>query len=141
MISTSLTTSFKKELLEGLHNFKNPGGDTFKIALYTSSSTLGSQTTVYTSDNEVSGTGYTAGGATLTCVSPASSGTTGYATFEDISWPSATITANGALIYNASKSNAAVMTLAFGSDKSVQNSTFEVKFPVANATNAIVRVS
>lgn len=140
MISTALTTSFKKELLEGVHDFRVSGGDTFKIALYNASAVLGAQTTAYTTDNEVTGSGYTAGGATLTRVDPATSGTTAYATFQNVSWPTATLTANGALIYNASKSNAAVMVLAFGSDKSVTNATFEVEFPTANATSAIVRI-
>ena len=141
MISTALVTSFKTQLLQGLHNFSNPGGDTFKIALYNSSAILGAETTAYSSTNEVTGAGYTAGGTVLTTVSPTSSGTTGYVTFSDVSWPSSTITANGALIYNASQSNAAVVVLAFGSDKSVVNGSFEIKFPAANATSAIVRVT
>lgn len=140
MISTALTTSFKKELLEGVHDFRASGGDTFKIALYTASAVLGAQTTAYTTDNEVTGSGYTAGGTTLTRVDPSSSGTTAFATFQDVSWPASTITANGALIYNSSASNASVMVLAFGSDKSVTNATFEIQFPTANATNAIVRI-
>jgi hypothetical protein len=141
MISTALVTSFKTQLLQGLHNFSNPGGDTFKIALYNSSAILGAETTAYSTTNEITGAGYTAGGTVLTTVSPTSSGTTGYVTFSDVSWPSSTITANGALIYNASQSNAAVVVLAFGSDKSVVNGSFEIKFPVANATSAIVRVT
>jgi hypothetical protein len=140
MISTALTTSFKKELLEGKHNFSLSGGDTFKIALYTSSAVLGAETTAYTASGEITGAGYTAGGATLTRVDPSSSGTTGFATFENVSWPAATITANGALIYNTSASNASVMTLAFGSDKSVTNGTFEIIFPTANASSAIIRI-
>ena len=141
MISTALVTSFKTQLLQGLHNFSNPGGDTFKIALYNSSAIRGAETTAYSTTNEITGAGYTAGGTVLTTVSPTSSGTTGYVTFSDVSWPSSTITANGALIYNASQSNAAVVVLAFGSDKSVVNGSFEIKFPVANATSAIVRVT
>ena len=140
MISTALVTSFKTQLLQGLHNFSNPGGDTFKIALYNSSAILGAETTAYSSTNEITGAGYTAGGTVLTTVTPTSSGTTGYVTFSDVSWPSSTITANGALIYNASKSNTAVTVLAFGSDKSVVGGPFEIKFPVANATSAIIRV-
>lgn len=140
MISTAMTTSFKKELLEGKHNFSLSGGDTFKIALYTSSAVLGAETTAYTASGEITGAGYTAGGATLTRVDPSSSGTTGFATFENVSWPAATFTANGALIYNASASNASVMTLAFGSDKSVSGATFEVIFPTANSSSAIIRV-
>jgi hypothetical protein len=140
MISTAMTTSFKNELLKGLHDFSNPGGDTFKIALYNSSAVLGASTTAYTTDNEITGVGYTPGGATLTSVSPSTSGTTAYITFDDVSWPLATFTANGALIYNTNASNASVFVLAFGSDKSVDNGTFEIKFPTANATTAIVRI-
>ena len=141
MISTALPTSFKKELLKGVHNFSASGGDTFKIALYDSSAVLGSSTTAYSATNEITGTGYTAGGETLTNVEPSSEGTVGYCTFSDIEWTSATFTANGALIYNASKSNAAVAVLAFGSDKSVASSTFKITFPTANSTTAIIRVT
>lgn len=141
MISTALTTSFKVDLLKGIHNFSNPGGDTFKIALYTSDAILGADTTVYSTANEISGTGYVAGGKVITSVTPTSSGTTAYVDFDNVSWTGATFTANGALIYNASAGNAAVAVLAFGSDKSVDNSTFEVIFPTANATNAIVRIA
>lgn len=128
-------------LLKGLHNFSNPGGHTFKIALYDSSAVLGAQTTAYSSTDEITGTGYVAGGATLTSVTPTSDGNVGIATFSNVSWPGATFTANGALIYNASSSNAAVAVLAFGSDKSVSNGTFQITFPTANSTSAIVRVT
>lgn len=141
MISTALTTRFKVDLLKGIHNFSNPGGDTFKIALYTSDAVLGADTTVYSTANEITGVGYVAGGKTIASVTPTSSGTTAYVDFADVSWTGATFTANGALIYNASAGNAAVVVLAFGSDKSVNNSTFEVTFPTANATNAIVRIA
>lgn len=141
MISTALTTQFKKDLLKGIHNFSNPGGHVFKIALYNSSAVLGAQTTAYSADNEITGPGYTAGGATLTNVEPSSEGTVGFTTFADVEWPSATFTANGALIYNSSASNAAVAVLAFGSDKSVDNSTFKITFPTANSTTAIIRVA
>lgn len=141
MISTALTTQFKKDLLKGIHNFSNPGGHTFKIALYNSSAVLGAQTTVYSSDNEITGAGYTAGGATLTNIEPSSEGTVGLTSFADVQWNSATFTANGALIYNASASNAAVAVLAFGSDKSVNNETFKITFPTANSTTAIIRVA
>jgi hypothetical protein len=140
-ISTSMTTSFKSQLMSGLHDFDNPGGNTFKIALYTSSATLGASTTAYASGNEVIGTGYTAGGATLTSVSPTTSGTTAYVDFADVTWASSTITANGALIYNANSSNASVITLAFGSDKSSSNGDFVIVFPTANATDAIIRIA
>jgi hypothetical protein len=140
MISTALTTSFKKQLLEGKHNFSAAGGDTFKIALYASSAVIGAETTAYTAVGEITGAGYTAGGTTLTNVDPTTSGTTAYATFQTVSWPAATFTANGALIYNANAANASVTSLAFGSDQSVSNATFEIIFPTANASSAIIRI-
>ena len=140
MISTALTTSFKEQLLEGKHNFSVAGGDTFKIALYASSAVIGAETTAYTAVGEITGSGYTAGGATLTNVNPTTSGTTAYATFQTVSWPAATFTANGALIYNANAANASVTSLAFGSDQSVSNATFEIIFPTANASSAIIRI-
>lgn len=140
-ISTSMTTSFKSGLLSALHDFDNPGGNTFKIALYTSTATLGATTTAYSATNEITGTGYTAGGNTLTSVSPTTSGTTAYVDFADTTWSSSTITANGALIYNANSANASVVTLAFGSDKSSSNGDFTIVFPVANATDAIIRIA
>lgn len=141
-ISTAMCTSFKSELMSALHDFDNPGGNTFKIALYTSSATLGASTTAYSATNEVStGSGYTAGGNTLTSVSPTTSGTTAYVDFADTTWSASTITANGALIYNANSSNAAVVTLAFGSDKSSSNGDFVIVFPTANATDAIIRIA
>jgi hypothetical protein len=136
-----MTTSFKSELMSALHDFDNPGGNTFKIALYTSSATLGASTTAYSATNEVTGTGYSAGGNTLTSVSPTTSGTTAYVDFADTTWSNSTITANGALIYNANSSNAAVVTLAFGSDKSSSNGDFVIVFPTANATDAIIRIA
>ncbi len=140
-ISTAMCTSFKSELMSALHDFDNPGGNTFKIALYTSSATLGASTTAYSATNEVTGTGYSAGGNTLTSVSPTTSGTTAYVDFADTTWSNSTITANGALIYNANSSNAAVVTLAFGSDKSSSNGDFVIVFPTANATDAIIRIA
>jgi hypothetical protein len=136
-----MTTSFKSELMSALHDFDNPGGNTFKIALYTSSATLGASSTAYSATNEVTGTGYSAGGNTLTSVSPTTSGTTAYVDFADTTWSNSTITANGALIYNANSSNAAVVTLAFGSDKSSSNGDFVIVFPTANATDAIIRIA
>jgi len=97
-ISTAMCTSFKSQLMSALHDFDNPGGNTFKIALYTSSATLGASTTAYSATNEVTGTGYSAGGNTLTSVSPTTSGTTAYVDFADTTWSNSTITANGALI-------------------------------------------
>jgi hypothetical protein len=141
-ISTAMCTSFKSQLMSALHDFDNPGGNTFKIALYTSSATLGASTTAYSSSNEVAtGGGYTAGGNTLTSVSPTTSGTTAYVDFADTTWSASTITANGALIYNANASNAAVVVLAFGSDKSSSNGDFTIIFPTANATDAIIRIA
>lgn len=140
-ISTAFCTSFKQGLMQGLHNFSNPGGNTFKIALYTSSAVLGASTTAYAATNEITGTNYTAGGNTLTAITPTSSGTTAFTDFNDTTWASSTITANGALIYNANASNASCVVLAFGSDKSSSNGDFTIVFPVANATDAIIRVS
>ena len=140
-ISTAFCTSFKQGLMQGLHNFDNPGGDTFKIALYTSSATLGASTTAYSATNEATGTGYTAGGNTLTSVGPTSSGTTAYVDFADTTWSASTITANGALIYNANSANASCVVLAFGSDKSSSNGEFVVVFPTANSTDAIIRIA
>jgi hypothetical protein len=140
-ISQAMCTSFKKELLEAVHNFKNSGGDTFKIALYTSSASLGAATTAYSTTNEISGTGYTAGGNTLTRVDPSSSGTTGFTDFANTTWSSATITARGALIYNDTDSDKAVAVLDFGADKTSTAGDFTIQFPVADATNAIIRIA
>jgi hypothetical protein len=140
-ISQAMCTSFKKELLEAVHNFKNSGGDTFKIALYTSSASLGAATTAYSTTNEITGTGYTAGGNTLTRVDPSSSGTTGFTDFANTTWSSATITARGALIYNDTDSDKAVAVLDFGADKTSTAGDFTIQFPVADATNAIIRIA
>ena len=137
-----MCTSFKVELLTATHDFTNSTGDTFKIALYTSSATLGASTTAYTTSNEVASTGnYSAGGNTLTNVTPTSSGTTAFTDFADTTWSSATITANGALIYNSSKSDKAVAVLAFGGDKTSTNGDFTIVFPTADASNAIIRIA
>ena len=140
-ITQAICTSFKQELLEAVHNFKNSGGDTFKIALYTSSASLGAGTTAYTTSNEVSGTGYTAGGNTLTRVDPSSSGTTAITDFADSTWSSATITARGALIYNDTDSDKAVAVLDFGADKISSGGDFTIQFPAADASNAIIRIA
>lgn len=140
-ITQAMCTSFKQELLEAVHNFKNSGGDTFKVALYTSSASLGASTTAYSTSNEVSGTGYTAGGNTLTRVDPSSSGTTAITDFADTTWSSATITARGALIYNNSDSNKAVAVLDFGADKISSGGDFTIQFPAADASNAIIRIA
>lgn len=145
-ITTAMCTSFKKELLEGKHDFNATSGDTFKIALFTSSATLGASTTDYSSSNEVTGTGYTAGGNTLTNVDPTTSGTTAFTDFADSTWSSATITANGALIYNTTADGGtgttnAVCALAFGGDKTSTNGDFVIQFPAADASNAIIRIA
>jgi hypothetical protein len=140
-ISQAMATSFKQELMQALHNFDNPGGNTFKIALYTSSATLDASTTEYTTTQEVSGTNYSAGGNTLSSVTPTTSGTTAFTDFADTTWTSATITANGALIYNNTNSNRAVAVLAFGGDKTSTNGDFTIVFPAADASNAIIRIA
>lgn len=140
-ITQSMCTSFKVELLQGVHNFTNTTGDVFKIALYTSSATLDSTTTTYTTTNEVVGTGYTAGGNTLTNVTPTSSGTTAFTDFADTTWSTATITARGALIYNSTESDKAVAVLDFGSDKTSTAGNFTIVFPTADSANAIIRIA
>ena len=141
-ITQAMCTSFKQELMQALHDFDNPGGNTFKIALYTTSATLGASTTAYTTSNEVAATGnYVAGGNTLSAVTPTSSGTTAFTDFADTTWSSATITANGALIYNSTNSNRAVAVLAFGGDKTSTNGDFTIVFPAADASNAIIRIA
>ena len=140
-ITQAMCTSFKVELMTATHNFTTSTGDVFKIALYTSSATLDAGTTAYTSTNEVSGTGYTAGGNTLTNVTPTSSGTTAFTDFADTTWSAATITARGALIYNSSKSNKSVCVLDFGSDKTSTAGNFTIVFPTADASNAIIRIA
>jgi len=142
-ITQAMCTSFKKELLEGTHNFKNSGGSTFKIALFTSSATLDASTTAYATTNEVSssGTNYTAGGNALTRVDPSTSGTTALTDFADETFSTATITANGALIYNSSASDKAVIVLAFGGDKTSTAGDFTIQFPTADASNAIIRIA
>jgi hypothetical protein len=139
-ITQAMATSFKVELLNGQHNFS---ANTFKLALYTSSATLNENTTAYSATNEVPSTGnYSAGGNTLTVsVTPTNSGNVAYISFANTSWANATITANGALIYNSNLSNAAVCVLAFGGDKTSTNGTFAVNFPTADASNAIIRLT
>ena len=141
-ITQAMCTSFKKELMEAKHNFLNSGGNTFKIALYTSSATLSAATTAYSATNEVSGTNYTAAGNTLTRVDPATSGTTAYTDFADTTWSSSTITALGAVIYNDSASgDPSVIVLNFGADKSSSAGDFTITFPTADASDAIIRIA
>lgn len=141
-ISQAMCTSFKVQLMTGTHNFTASTGDVFKIALYQSTANLGATTTAYSSSNECPSTGnYSAGGQALTNVTPTSSGTTAYTDFDDETWANATITANGALIYNSSAANAAVCVLAFGGDKTSTNGDFTIVFPTADASNAIIRIA
>jgi len=143
-ITSAICTSFKVELLKGVHNFTATTGNTFKIALYDSDATLGASTTAFSTSEEItntSGTAYTSGGATLTSVTPVASSTTAVCDFADVSYSSASFTANGALIYNSSATNAAVCAIAFGSDKTATNGTFTIQFPTADATNAIIRLA
>ena len=135
MIVQGQTTSFKEELYEAIHNFTT---DTFKIALYTANANLGAGTLIYTTDNEVVGTGYTAGGNTLTNVTVLTSDTTAYLDFDDVVWNPAVFTARGALIYNTSLSNLAVAVLDFGADKTT-TTTFTVQTPANTATAALIR--
>ena len=141
-----MCTSFKDELLEGVHDFRLSGGDTFKLALYTNSASFTAATTAYTSTNEVPNSGtYSAGGGALTNISPAVSGTTAFTDFADLSFITATITARGALIYNSTPAhtytNPTCVVLDFGADKTSTSGTFTIQFPAADASNAIIRIS
>ena len=142
-ITSAICNTFKAEILKAEHNFTATTGNTFKLALYTSSATLGASTTAYSSTNEVSatGTGYTTTGQALTSVTPTTSGTTALCDFTDETFSSSSITANGALIYNSSASNKAVCALAFGGDKTSTAGDFTVQFPTADASNAIIRIA
>lgn len=145
--TTAMCTSFKKELFEAKHNFLVTGGSTFKVALVKSAptGTYGAATTNYSNltgnSDEASGTGYTAGGGTLTRVNPTSSGTTAYTDFVDFTWATSTITASACIIYNSSQSNASVSCHDFGGDKSSSAGDFTLVFPTADATNAILRLA
>ena len=138
MIVQTLTASFKQELLQGIHNFSLVGGDTFKIALYTNSANIDSTTLIYTTTNEVVGTGYTAGGGTLVNLGITLSGTTAYTSWQDFTWSNSTLTAAGALIYNASKANRSVAVLNFGGSYSTSAAPFTVTFPANTSTTAPV---
>ena len=141
-ITTAMCTSFKKEILEAVHNFKNTGGSTFNLALYTSSASLGASTTAYTTSNEISGTGYTEKGASLTRVDPSTSGTTALTDFSDLTFSSSSLTARGALIFNDSASgDPSVCALDFGADKTSSSGDFTIQFPAADASNAIIRIA
>ena len=140
---TSCVHRSRKQLLTGTHNFTNSSGNTFKLALYTNSASFTAATTAYTSSNEVSNSGsYSAGGGTLTNVTPTTSGTTALTDFADLEFTSATITARGALIYNDSASgDPTVAVLDFGADKTSTSGTFTIQFPAPNASNAIIRIA
>jgi hypothetical protein len=141
-----MATSFKQQLLEAVHDFRLTGGDTFKLALYDNNASFTAATTAYTSSDEVSASGsYAAGGGTLTRIDPTTSGTTAFTDFADLTFTSATITARGALIYNSTPThtytNPVVAVLDFGSDKTSTSGDFQIVFPTADATNAIIRIA
>lgn len=137
-----MCTSFKQELLEAVHNFKNSGGSTFKLALYDNNASFDASTTAYTATDEISGTGYSAGGGTLTRVDPTTSSTTAFTDFADLTFSSATITARGALIYNdTAAGDPSVVVLDFGADKTSTAGDFTIVFPTADASNAIIRIA
>jgi len=141
-----MATSFKQQLLEGAHDFRLTGGDTFKLALYTNTASFTAATTAYTATNEVGDSGsYAAGGGTLTRINPTTSGTTAFTDFADLSFTTATITARGALLYNTTPAhtytNPVVAVLDFGSDKSSTAGTFTIQFPTADALTAIIRIA
>ena len=143
-ISSAVCNSFKQEILVGTHNFTASSGNAFKLALYTSSASLGAGTTAYSTSNEISnasGSAYTAGGKALTSVTPVLDGSTAVCDFADISFTSASFTANGCLIYNDTQSDKAVCVVAFGGDKTVSSGTFTIQFPAAAASTAIVRIA
>ena len=141
-ITQAMCTSFKQALLDGEMDFSSDTAQTFKIALYTSSATLDASTTAYSATNEVSGTGYSAGGNTLTIsTNPTTSGTTAFLDFADTTWSTATITARGALIYKSGGGDPAVAVLDFGGDKTSTSGDFQIQFPTADASNAIIRIA
>ena len=144
-ITSAICNSFKQEVLQAIHNFTASSGNTFNLALYTSSATLNKSTTAYSSSNEISntsGSAYSAKGKALTSVTPALSTDTACCDFADVSWTSASFTANGCLIFNDShSSDAAVCAIAFGGDKTVSSGTFTIQFPTNDATSAILRLT
>jgi len=137
-LTQGLTTSFKTQILNGVHALTT---DVLYIALYTSTASLGDTTTVYTTTGEVTGTGYSAGGILVTGVTVSSSNKVAYVSFTNPSWPSSTITARGALLYNTSRSNASIAVLDFGADKSSSNSTFTLTLPSATYSTALIRIA
>jgi|TARA_R110000751_G_scaffold6458_2_gene27490 hypothetical protein len=140
-ITQAMCTSFKKELLEGKHNFLASGGNSFKLALYTSSATMSATTTAFTTTNQASGTNYSSGGSALTNINPTSSGTTAFTDFADLTFGTATITARGCMIYNDTNADRAVAVFDFGGDKTSTAGSFTITFPTADASNAIIRIA
>ena len=141
-ITQAMCTSFKKALLDGEMDFSSNTGQSYKIALYTSSASLDAATAAYTTSNEVSGTGYTAGGNTLTIsTAPTTSGTTAFLSFATTTWSTATITARGALIYQVEGSTPSVAVFDFGGDKTSTAGDFQITFPTANSSSAIIRIA
>ena len=136
-----MCTSFKAEVAQGLHNFTTGTGDVFYIALYTASADLGADTTVYTASNEASGTNYTAGGIALTNITPTTSGTTGYWSFQNATFSNVTLTCAGALIYNSTNGNRAVCVLNFGNNISKTGQDLVITFPTPEATDAVLRIT
>ena len=150
-ITQAMCTSFKKELLLGVHRFGTNSADTFKLSLYTSSASLDAASTAFTTSNEASGTGYSSGGGTLTGIAPTSSSTTAFTDFTDLTFSSSSITARGAMVYNSTPSandesggsltNPACIILDFGSDKTSSNGDFTIQFPTASSSAAIIRIA
>ena len=140
-ITQAICTSFKQELMEGTHNFKSSGGDSLKVALYTSSATINATTTAYSATNEISGTNYSSGGAALTNVSPTTTSTIAFVDFSDVSWTTASFTARGALIYNSTDSNKAIAVLDFRAYYTVTAGTFTIVWPAASSSAAILRIA
>ena len=144
-IASAICNTFKTEVLKAVHNFTASSGNTFNLALYTSSASMGAGTTAYTTTNEIantSGSSYSAKGKALTSVTPALDSSTACCDFADISWTSASFTANGCLIFNDTASgDPGVCVVAFGGDKTVTSGTFTIEFPAADASNAIVRIA
>jgi hypothetical protein len=140
-IIQTLTTSFKVEVAQGLHNFTTGTGNVFKLALYTANADLGASTTAYTTSGEVSGTNYTAGGIILTNITPSFQGTTSYWSFQDVTFTNVTLTTNGALIYNSTNGNRSVAVLNFGVNITKTAQNLVITFPVNDATNAVLRIA
>lgn len=147
-ITTAMPTSFKVELLKGVHNFTDPGGDVFKIALFkglaSGTNVYGAETTNYSdmgSNELATENGYTAGGIVLTSVTPIADGTSAVLTFLSASWAAASFTSSGALIYNTSAANAACAVISFGGDQTALNQTFQLQFPSPTASVAIIRIN